>query len=165
MRARLSDGRKVIGLSWSSRNPRYEMSKSARLHDFAALLRLPGCRFIDLQYGDTQVDREAVEHDLGVPVERLADVDNTNDLDALTSLIKACDIVVTVSNTTAHLAGALGKETYVLVPSGRGRMWFWFSGRNDDNPFYPRAACHAAETETAMGGACRRISAKVAAKQ
>jgi ADP-heptose:LPS heptosyltransferase len=165
LRARLSDGRKVIGLSWSSRNPRYEMSKSARLHDFAALLRLPGCRFIDLQYGDTQVDREAVEQDLGVPVERLADVDNTNDLDALTSLIKACDIVVTVSNTTAHLAGALGKETYVLVPSGRGRMWFWFSGRNDDNPFYPRLHVMQQKPKQPWAALVAGISAKVAAKQ
>ncbi len=138
LRARLSDGRTVIGLSWWSRNPRYEMSKSARLHDFADVLRLPDCRCIDLQYGDTRVEREAVLHDLGVTLEHLPDVDNTGDIDALASLIMACDIVVTVSNTTAHLAGALGKETYVLVPSGRGRMWCWFHDR-DDSPFYPRA--------------------------
>ena len=35
-------------------------------------------------------------------------------LDALASLICACDIVVTVSNANAHLAGALGKETYLM---------------------------------------------------
>jgi tetratricopeptide (TPR) repeat protein len=138
LRARLSDGRTIIGLSWWSRNPRYEMSKSARLHDFANILRKPSCRCIDLQYGDTRVEREAAQQDLGVSPEHLPDVDNSGDIDALASLIMACDIVVTVSNTTAHLAGALGKETYVLVPSGRGRMWCWFRGRND-SPFYPRA--------------------------
>jgi tetratricopeptide (TPR) repeat protein len=138
LRARLSDGRTVIGLSWWSRNPRYEMSKSARLQDFANILRKSNCRCIDLQYGDTRAEREAIQHDLGVTLERLPDVDNSGDIDALASLIMACDIVVTVSNTTAHLAGALGKETYVLVPSGRGRMWCWFRGRND-SPFYARA--------------------------
>ena len=161
LRARLSDGRKVVGLSWASRNPRYEKSKTARLSDFAALLYQPNCRFIDLQYGDTRVEREAVQHDLGVTVERLADIDNTNDLDALTSLIKACDIVVTVSNTTAHLAGALGKETYVLVPSGRGRMWFWFNGR-DDSPFYPRLRVKQQKPKQPWSVLVADIAAKVA---
>ena len=59
-----------------------------------------------------------------------------NDIDGLAALITACDFVVTVSNTTAHLAGALGKETYVLVPFGQARMWYWFHDRAD-NPFYP----------------------------
>ncbi len=137
LRERLADGRKVIGLSWSSKGARYGSSKSARLHDFASILRLPNCRFIDLQYGETQADREAVQQDLGVTVERLPDIDNMNDIDGLAALISACDIVVTVSNTTAHLAGALGKETHVLVPPGRGRMWCWFLDR-DDSPIYPR---------------------------
>ena len=162
LRARLSDGRKVVGLSWTSRNPRYALSKSARLNDFAALLQLPGCRFVDLQYGDTRADREAVQHDLGVTVERLPDVDNTNDLDALASLIKACDIVVTVSNTTAHLAGALGKETYVLVPSGRGRMWFWFSGR-DDNPIYPSVHVRQQKPKQAWATLVAEVATQVAA--
>ena len=58
------------------------------------------------------------------------------DIDGLAALITACDLVVTVSNTTAHLAGALGKETYVLVPFGQARMWYRFHDRTD-NPFYP----------------------------
>jgi len=137
LRARLADGRTVVGLSWSSKGARYGTFKSAQLRDFASVLRLPNCRFVDLQYGDTDAEREAAARDLGVSVERLPDIDNRNDIDALASLICACNIVVTVSNSTAHLAGALGKETYLIVPSGRGRMWFWFRDR-DDSPFYPR---------------------------
>jgi tetratricopeptide (TPR) repeat protein len=138
LRARLSDGRLLVGLSWHSRNPNYEATKSVRLQDFTTLLRLPGCRFVDLQYGDTTPDRAAIEHELGIKIDRLADIDNTNDLDGLAALICACDLVVTVSNTTAHLAGALGRETHVLVPFGRGRMWCWFTERSD-SPWYPRA--------------------------
>lgn len=141
LRTRLADGRRVIGLSWSSKNTRHGKTKSAQLHDFASILRLPGCRFIDLQYGDTRVEREAVQQDLGVTVERLPDIDNLNDIDGLAALISACDFVVTVSNTTAHLAGALGKETRLLVPTGRARMWCWFRDR-DDSPFYPRMRLH-----------------------
>ena len=94
-------------------------------------------RFVDLQYGDTRAEREAVERELGIRVERLPDIDNTNDLDGLAALMCACDAVVTVSNTTAHLAGALGRPTLVMVPHGHARIWYWFRDR-DESPWYPR---------------------------
>ena len=48
----------------------------------------------------------------------------------------ACDAVVTISNTTAHLAGALGRPTWVMVPNGHARIWYWFRQRSD-SPWYP----------------------------
>jgi tetratricopeptide (TPR) repeat protein len=140
LRARLaSDGRRVIGLSWVSKAPVGGASKSARLADFEPLLRLPDCRFVDLQYGDTSEERAALARDLGIIVERLGDIDNTNDLDGLAALMSACDVIVTVSNTTAHLAGALGRPTFVMVPNGYARIWYWFHGRSQ-SPWYPRVA-------------------------
>jgi tetratricopeptide (TPR) repeat protein len=137
LRKRLKvDERLVVGLSWRSSNKKFEKAKSAGLHAFGPLLKLPNCHFVDLQYGDTSAERAAVARDIGVDIEHLDDIDNFNDIDGLASLITACDLVVTVSNTTAHLAGALGKETYVLVPFGQARMWYWFHDRSD-NPFYP----------------------------
>jgi hypothetical protein len=46
--------------------------------------------------------------------------------------------VVTVSNTTAHLAGALGKRVFVMLPFAQGRFWYWHDGR-DESPWYPGA--------------------------
>ena len=138
LRRRLAnDGRVVIGISWISRAPASGKSKSARLSDFAPLLRLPGCRFVDLQYGDTQAEREVTKRELGLEVERLPDIDNTNDIDGLAALMTACDLVVTVSNTTAHLAGAVGRPTWVMVPHGHARMWYWFKDK-PESPWYPR---------------------------
>ena len=138
LRRRLTaDRRAVIGLSWISRNPEFGEARSARLRDFEALLRLPRCRFVDLQYGDTSAERAAVERETGIRIERL-DVDNTNDIDGLAALISACDLAVTVDNTTVHLAGALGKPTWVLVPHGPARIWYWFTEREEDSPWYPR---------------------------
>jgi tetratricopeptide (TPR) repeat protein len=137
LRQRFDDGRTVVGLSWISKAPIGGAAKSARLIDFAPLLRTPGYRFVDLQYGDTQAERELVERELGVRVERFADIDNTNDLDGLAALMCACDAVVTVSNTTAHLAGALGRPTFVMVPHGHARIWYWFRDRGE-SPWYPR---------------------------
>jgi ADP-heptose:LPS heptosyltransferase len=138
LRARLDDGRKVIGLSWISKAPIGGKSKSARLADFAGLLRLPNFRFIDLQYGDTDAERAELKREHGFEVERLPDIDNMRDIEGLAALMSACDAVVTVSNTTAHLAGALGRPTWVMVPHGHARIWYWFRDRRD-SPWYPYA--------------------------
>jgi ADP-heptose:LPS heptosyltransferase len=50
------------------------------------------------------------------------------DIDGLAALIDACDAVVTTSNVTVHLAGALGKRGAVLVPHAKGRPWYWHEG-------------------------------------
>ena len=50
----------VLGLSWRSANAKVGNFKSAQLRDFCSLLRLPNCRFIDLQYGDTLAERQAI---------------------------------------------------------------------------------------------------------
>jgi tetratricopeptide (TPR) repeat protein len=131
-----NDTRPIIGLSWSSKNQAIGRFKSARLGDFEALLRLPGYRFVDLQYGDTMAEREEVERTFGVRVERMDDIDNTNDLDGLAALMSVCDAVLTVSSTTAHLAGAVGARTFVMVPFGRGHLWYWFADR-PASPWYP----------------------------
>jgi tetratricopeptide (TPR) repeat protein len=138
LRKRLAhDGRKLIGLSWRSVAPTVGASKTIALREFEPLLRMQGCRFVDLQYGDTREERTQVERELGIRVEHVDDIDNTNDIDGLAALIAACDVVATVSNTTAHLAGALGASTWVLVPGGHARMWYWFRDRAE-SPWYPR---------------------------
>jgi hypothetical protein len=133
-------GGHVVGLSWVSRNPLIGGLKSARLQDLEPVLRLPNCRFVDLQYGDTLADRQAIERELGIHIERIADVDNTNDLEGLAALMTACDAVVTVSNTTTHLAGALGVRTWVMAPN-QTRLWYWFKGIAD-SPWYPFVRVH-----------------------
>jgi ADP-heptose:LPS heptosyltransferase len=62
-------------------------------------------------------------------------VDNREDLDGLAALIEACDEVVSIGNATAHLAGALGKRTTVLLPEAPSWRWLaqgtttpWYDG-------------------------------------
>lgn len=137
LRARVRTGRAfVIGLSWASRAERFGELKSVALRELAPLLGLPGTRFIDLQYGDTEAERAAVREATGVEVMRLADIDTFNDIDGLAALIRSCDLIVTTSNTTAHLAGAVGAPTLLLLPFASGRHWYWHEGR-EDSPWYP----------------------------
>ncbi|MGH8622785.1 MAG: hypothetical protein ACRET3_11645 [Burkholderiales bacterium] len=91
---------------------------------------------MNLQYGNTQSDREELRRRHGLELIHLDDVDLFNDLEALAALCAACDLVITVSNVTAHMAGALGKPVWLLPPASQGKIWYWFSGRSD-SPWYP----------------------------
>jgi len=135
-RLRLPVPGKVVGISWSSANRDIGTIKTSTLADWAGLLRVPGTRFVDLQYGDTAEAREALRQRHGVGITHLDDLDLFNDIEGLAALCSACDLVITVSNVTAHLAGALGKPVWLLAPSAKGRIWYWFSGRSD-SPWYP----------------------------
>jgi tetratricopeptide (TPR) repeat protein len=138
LRARLAaGGKKVVGVSWRSGNPKTGHSKSAQLIDFSPILELEGIRFVDLQFGDTSEERAQVERATKVAVTKLEEIDNTKDIDGLAALMSACDAVVTISNTNAHLAGALGRPTWVFVPFSFGQIWYWFAGKKD-SPWYSR---------------------------
>lgn len=136
LRARLPGNKKICGISWRSTNAEIGDDKSARLQDLAPLLALPDWHFVDLQYGDTLAEREALRAQDGLSVHKFDDVDNFDDLDRLCALIDACDLVVTVSNTTAHLAGALGKRTLLMQAHQKGRLWYWHH-LNQQSIWYP----------------------------
>jgi len=118
-----------IGVSWASVGSLFSASKAVPLPAWAPVFAAGNYGFIDLQYGSSPLDR------IGFPLTAFDDVDAYNDLDSLASLIMACDIVITISNTTAHLAGALGKETWVLVPNGYGKFWYW-GDAGEKTPWY-----------------------------
>ena len=59
---------------------------------------------------------KSLQRDTGIEIIQCGSVDNREDLDGLAALIELCDLVVSTSNVTIHLAGALGKETWVLLP-------------------------------------------------
>ena len=61
-------------------------------------------------------------------------IDALESIDRAAAQIAAMDYVVTVSNSTAHLAGALGIPTALLVPQGTGRQWYWL--RNQDKSLW-----------------------------
>ena len=136
-RRRLARAREVIvGISWRSANKDFGPFKSMSLGDWLEILRAPRVRFIDLQYGDTAAERAEAERSVGARLEHLPDLDLHDDLEGLAALCGACDLVMTSSNVTAHVAGALGRPAWLILPKGHGRFWYWFSDRSD-SPWYP----------------------------
>jgi hypothetical protein len=126
-----------VGISWKSINTPYSENKSCHLNDLLAILKLPKINLIDLQYGDTVVERKHIRENFGIDIQKLADIDNTADIDNLANLVSACDVVVSTSNSTAHLACSLGKPTLVLLP-WHTPLWYWHT-ENVDSPWYPTA--------------------------
>ena len=129
--------RLLVGVSWQSVNANHGARKSCGLDDLLPILQTPNADFIDLQYGDTSKERTQLKEKTGIDIRRLAHIDNKLDIDGLAALIGACDIVVTVSNTTAHLAAALGKPTLILLP-WHTPLWYWHLN-SMDSPWYPSA--------------------------
>jgi ADP-heptose:LPS heptosyltransferase len=120
--ASLGQGPK-IGISWRSTSQAYRR-KSIRLEDFAPLFAaLPGATFISLQYGDTAEDIARAETLCATRIHRDDSFDSWADLDGVTAQIASLDAVVTVSNLNAHLAGAAGIQTHVLVT--QNTLWYW----------------------------------------
>ena len=127
-----------IGVSWKSARAGFGTFKSSDLvADWTPVFdAVPDAVFVSLQYGDVREDLENVERKNGLEIHHNVGVDVSQDLDGLAALISSLDLVVTTSNTTAHLAGALGVPTWVLVPRGPARLWYWFDGETN-SPWYP----------------------------
>jgi len=115
----------VCGLAWKSSNEKIGKAKSISLSSFEPLLRMRGIKFVNLQYGDVHDDLQQIKSKLSVDIYQVPGMDVFHDVDGLLALIDACDIVVTTSNVTAHLAGSIGKRAAVLVPFSNGRIWYW----------------------------------------
>jgi len=129
LRDRLTDkGRLVCGIAWKSKNEKFGHFKTASLIDLLPVLKLPSINFIDLQYGDTSDERSNLKNEHSIILSKIDDIDNFNDIDGLASLIDACDFIVTISNVTAHIAGALGKKVFLMVPYEKGKIWYWHDG-------------------------------------
>lgn len=122
----------LCGVSWHSAGLTGP-AKSIELAALAPALSHPDVALVSLQYGSVRQDIARLRRKTGVEVLEVDSVDTFGDLDGLAALIDACDLVVSISNSTANLAGALGKPTWVLLPSAPDWRWgqsgascFWY---------------------------------------
>ena len=128
---------RLVGLAWKSPLGKKAQAKSLMLEDLAPLASMENTKFIDLQYGDTEDDREWIRDHLGVENFHDTCIDQWTDIDGFAAQISALDGVITVSNSTAHLAGALGVKTAVILPLGA--QWKW-GGSGETSVWYPNVS-------------------------
>lgn len=156
-------GQKLCGISWKSSNKDIGSKKSMRLQDLLPVLLQPGVVFVNLQYGDVAQEIADLKADYGIDIIQYEKVDNLKDLDGLANLIEACDLVLTTSNSTAHIAGAINQETINLVSFGRARIWYWLNEVNGRSLWYPSVKLVAQERDdadwsAAVGRAAKHLS-------
>ena len=132
-----ANDRPLIGLSWGSPKAANARIKTLDLAVWHPLLSVPGVTFVNLQYGADRGAMDDLAAQTGASMITDSGIDPDGDLDAAACQIAAMDLVITVSSTPAHLAGALGKETWAIIPPiGPAGMWYWFTDR-EDSPWYP----------------------------
>jgi len=125
-----NDGRLKVGLVWAgSPRPRKfgDDPRSRGLEVLAPLGQVPNVRFFSLQKGpESNVDGPR-------GLEMTDFTQELNDFSDTAALIENLDLVISVDTSVAHLAGALGKAVWVLVPCQS--YFIWLSDRTD-SPWY-----------------------------
>jgi tetratricopeptide (TPR) repeat protein len=154
LRAKYAGGRETltVGVHWQSVGSPVAEQKSLTLADLEPIFSVDKCNFVSLQHSLADCD-EAARFML---VD--ATIDPKKDLDGAAAQIDAVDVVVTNSSAAAHLAGALGKETWVVLPAAKGLLWHWFIDR-EDSVWYPRVKLmRQARDEKTWAGVVSRIA-------
>ena len=131
-----SQNKIIIGISWTSKNEEMGQDKSINLMNLMPILKLKDSIFLDLEYKDAEFDKNIFYKETGIKIFKNKDIDYFNDILAVSSIINSCDLIITCSNVNAHIAGALGKRTYLLLPLGKGRLLNWGS-ENERSIWYP----------------------------
>lgn len=146
----MAGGRRIVGVSWHSAGVNYGPQKSLPPEALTPLLARSDLFCVSMQYGVALADIPGLYFD--------REIDVTADLDAAAAQAAAVDLVVTVSNTTAHLGAALGKPVWLMLPRAAGRLWYWFSDR-PSHPWYTTLRFYTQTCQGSWGDVVARISA------
>lgn len=120
-----------VGLVWAGRPQHHnDANRSMRLADLEPLAGVRGVEFHSLQKGPA---REQIARHVGwlSPADH---ADRLTDFSQTAALVECLDLVIAVDTSVAHLAGAMGKSVWLLLP--QPAEWRWLRGR-DDSPWYP----------------------------
>lgn len=124
-----------VGLAWQG-NPRFENDRDrslASLDVLAPLGAVAGVRFYSLQKGAGALDAALYCAPASLAITDLAP--HIADFDDSAAMIVQLDLVIAVDTAVAHLAGALGKPVWLMLPDYK-TDWRWLTGRGD-TPWYP----------------------------
>lgn len=138
-----------VGLVWSgSGGLRNDVARGIPLSKFASLASGKG-QFISLQKQLSDSDRLLIERGgiIRTCDEYLVDFAET------AALVELMDVVVTIDTAVAHLAGAMGKRVWILLP--HAPTWRWLLGR-EDSPWYPTARLFRDAKEGGWDSALKR---------
>ncbi len=128
-------GRLRIGIAWGG-NPRHvnDLRRSLPLTVLAPLFRLPHLQWFSLQVGERAVELGDVAPEL-LPAGGIVDLaPMLTDFAETAGVVSRLDLLICADTGVAHLAGALGKPVWVMLP--RSPDWRWLA-TGSRSPWYP----------------------------
>jgi hypothetical protein len=146
-----------IGLAWTG-NPSFygAREKSCPAAQVAMLLAQPGCTFVNLQIGAAAAELTALRETQAAFIDWTSELRNFAETAAL---IANLDLVVTIDTAVAHLAGALGKPVWVMLPHSADWRWMTDETRS---PWYPSMRLYRQRRSGDWGEVVSRIRADLA---
>ncbi len=133
---KLNNNNKVtIGISWYTNNKQFGPKRNIKLKQFAPLFKSLDANFINLQYGDFKTEIERVSKKINKCLFVEDNTDNKNNIEGLAEKILACDMVISIDNSTLHLSSLLKKDTVALIPEVSD--WRWFDN-STNSLWYPK---------------------------
>lgn len=117
-----------VGIAWFTKADR-QQGRGIELTQLEPLLSTPGVRFVSVQYGDHRAALAALRDRTGIEVFQDPAIDQLKDLEGFAAQLAALDLVITIDNSAAHFAGALGVPCWVLLPFLP--EWRWQRDRPD----------------------------------
>ena len=126
----------LIGVSWESYalTPNFRERKSIPAEQFECLTKNISSTFINLQFTNPHKHESHKPQKIPAEIISLPGVDLKNDIHSLCILISHMSHVVTIGNTVAHICGAIGKKTTVLLPSVSDWRWGFTNSKSN---WYP----------------------------
>jgi tetratricopeptide (TPR) repeat protein len=113
-----------IGISWRGGSFRSDSRhRCTTLADWQPLVDLPNVHWINLQYDAQPAELESWRAACGGRFHDCSDLDKKHDFENTAALVAELDLVISVVNSTVHLAGGLGVPTWTLVPIGGEWRW------------------------------------------
>ncbi len=122
-----------VGICWRSMFIDVKRAKYfSALDRWGPLLKTPGVRIINLQYGDCTEEMKRAEEHLGVKIEVIEGLDLKNDLEGAAALSANLDLMIAAPTASAAIAAAVGTETWFLLAGGHA----WPQLGTDAYPWY-----------------------------
>ncbi len=123
-----------IGISWKGGGtPLTNSTRSIELKCWHEILKQERVHFINLQHGESRREADDIKNQTGVTIHSFPEIDPLIELDNFAALISAMDLVISIDNSTVHLAGALGVPVWLLLPVVPD--WRW-TMEGDKTPWY-----------------------------
>ena len=145
------DGRPVIGLVWAGRK-KPDPTRTIGLAALFPLLEIDELRFVGLQKDLEPGDEALLAQHAGRFENWGAGFVSFADTAAAMSVV---DLIISIDTSSAHLAGALGRPVWVLLP--RAVDWRWMTGR-EDSPWYPTMRLFRQEPEGGWAPVVARVA-------